>query len=133
MRKTDRKVELIRRLQEELDRRTQIENEAVDLISRGECEKAHTLLSMLDDNIVKEISDELDYLEEDVAPETGLQEKIRIDIHADHVVFETGGRDVLNTTRIMEGYMKAAGKGEKMFFKRDVEPMAERPKNKGVR
>ena len=75
MQKTDRKIELLGKLQEELDRRTQVEEEAVRLISNGECEKACELLSTLDDRIVKSIRQELDQLDADAAK--GNKEKYK--------------------------------------------------------
>lgn len=67
--KADKKTELLKKLQKELDRRTQIEEEAVRLISNGECEKACELLNTLDDNVVKDIEQELDRLDTDVEGE----------------------------------------------------------------
>ena len=64
MQKTDRKIELLGKLQEELDRRTQVEEEAVRLISNGECEKACELLRQ-----------ELDQLDADAAK--GNKEKCK--------------------------------------------------------
>lgn len=69
MKKADRKAELLKKLQKELDRRTQVEKEAVKLISNGECEKACELLNTLDDNVVKDIEQELDRLNTDVEGE----------------------------------------------------------------
>ena len=63
MKKADKKSELLKKLQNELDIRTQAEEEAVRLISSGECEKACDLLKALDDSLVKEIERELDALE----------------------------------------------------------------------
>lgn len=76
MKKADKKAELLKRLQNELDIRTQVEKEAVSLISNGECEKACALLNALDDSIVKDIERELDRLDKD---EDGEKEEV-IDI-----------------------------------------------------
>lgn len=70
MKKIDRKAELLKKLQTEIDRRTQVENEAISLISGGEHEKAKELLESLDDQIVKEIQSELDKLDQEPEEET---------------------------------------------------------------
>ena len=51
----DKKVEAIKKLQEELEYRKRVEKEAEALICEGECEKASALLATLDDNVVKEL------------------------------------------------------------------------------
>ena len=61
-----KRIDLVKKLQKEMDRRTEIENVAVQLISEGKCEEATALLSSLDDNVVKEIVDELERAEETV-------------------------------------------------------------------
>ena len=65
MKKIDKKTELLKKLQAELDRRRQVENEAIRLISSGECEKACELLDSLDDQIVKDIDAKLDNLDQE--------------------------------------------------------------------
>lgn len=61
-----KRIDLVRKLQKEMDRRTEIENIAIQLISEGKCEEATVLLDSLDDNIVKGIVDELEQAEETV-------------------------------------------------------------------
>lgn len=63
MKKADKKAELLKRLREELDRRTQIENEAIHLIGENRIEKAQEILDSIDDSILKEIEQELDRLD----------------------------------------------------------------------
>ena len=65
MKKTDKKAALLKTLQAELNRRRQVENEAIRLISSGECEKACELLDSLDDQIVKDIDAKLDNLDQE--------------------------------------------------------------------
>ena len=48
MDKMDEKIEEIKKLQAELERRKKIEHEAEDLISQGRCEEAIELLNTLD-------------------------------------------------------------------------------------
>lgn len=74
MKKIDKKTELLKKLQTELDRRMQIENEAIRLISNGECEKATELLESLDDQIVKDIETELDQEPEEETDEAETEE-----------------------------------------------------------
>lgn len=54
MKKIDRKIEEIRRMQEELDHRTQVEEEAVRLISECRFEEAIALLDTLDDALLQQ-------------------------------------------------------------------------------
>lgn len=59
----DKRAELIKKMQEEMDRRTKIENEAIQLMCEGKFEQATDLLSSIDDSIIREISEELDKLD----------------------------------------------------------------------
>lgn len=54
MKKIDRKIEEIRKMQEELDHRTQVEEEAVRLISECRFEEAIALLDTLDDALLQQ-------------------------------------------------------------------------------
>lgn len=60
MRRVDKRMELVKKLQLELDRRTEIEKEAELLICIGKYKEATELLQALDDNIIKSIAQELD-------------------------------------------------------------------------
>ncbi len=62
MKKIDKKAELIKRLQAERDRRTQLENRAVTMIENNELEKAIELIHMIDDTVIRDIEKELDRL-----------------------------------------------------------------------
>lgn len=62
MKKIDQSTELIKRLQEESDRRTQLENEAIFMIENCEFEKAIALLQTIDDAVIRDIEKELDKL-----------------------------------------------------------------------
>jgi len=59
----DRKAELIRQMQEEMDRRTKIENEAIQLMREDKFEQATALLSSIDDSIIKGINEKIDKLD----------------------------------------------------------------------
>lgn len=82
MKKTDKKAALLKTLQAELNRRTQTENEAIRLISSGECEKAIELLESLDDQIVKDIEAEMDRLDQEPEEETDETEDAESDEQA---------------------------------------------------
>ena len=82
MKKIDKKTELLKKLQTELDRRTQVENEAIRLISGGECGKAAELLKSLDDQIVKDIETEMDKLDQKPEKETDEAEAREADEQA---------------------------------------------------
>lgn len=62
MKKIDKKAELIKRLQAERDRRTQLENRAVTMIGNNELEKAIELIHTIDDTVIRDIEKELDRL-----------------------------------------------------------------------
>lgn len=50
-----RKEELIKKLQQESDRRTAMEQEAIQLISEGKYEEANNILKSIDNRIIDEI------------------------------------------------------------------------------
>lgn len=50
-----KKEELIKRLQQELDRRTAMELKAIHLISEGKYEEANNVLKSIDNRIIDEI------------------------------------------------------------------------------
>lgn len=56
--KLDKKIEVTKKLQEELERRTELETKAIRLISDGKHEKAVELLKSIDDGIIKEIMEQ---------------------------------------------------------------------------
>ncbi|MCI8409296.1 MAG: hypothetical protein HFJ09_08525 [Lachnospiraceae bacterium] len=64
MSNSEKKAILIKKMQEELDRRTAIEEAAAILIENGKYETAIKLLNGIDDSIVKEITEEIDKLKE---------------------------------------------------------------------
>ena len=74
MKKIDKKTELLKKLQVEQDRRTQVENEADRLICNEEYEKAAELLESLDDQIVRDIEAELDKLDQEPEEEVETEE-----------------------------------------------------------
>lgn len=94
MKNADRKVELLKKLQKELDHRTQIENEAVRLIENCEIEKAGDLLQSVDDSIVNQIKEELEKLDAESGKEETeeLQECVGMVSHdAINIKIETAG------------------------------------------
>lgn len=54
MSNTDGRVESVKALQAELDHRTEVENQAIQLISEGRFQEGDDLLNTLDDSIVKD-------------------------------------------------------------------------------
>jgi len=50
-----RKEELIKELQQESDRRTAMEQEAIQLISEGKYEEANNILQSIDNSIIDEV------------------------------------------------------------------------------
>lgn len=62
MTKSEKKAMLINKMQEELDRRTEQEEEAIYLMEQGEFERANQLLKSIDDSVAKGIMEELDQL-----------------------------------------------------------------------
>lgn len=75
MSRWDKRMDLTKKLQEELDRRTKVEEEAIQLISECKFEEANILLRSIDDSIVRQIAKELDDLDtekEENAPTTTI-------------------------------------------------------------
>lgn len=60
--RAEEKAMLVKKLQEELDRRTELEEEAIYLMEQGEFERANQLLKSIDDSVAKGIMEELDQL-----------------------------------------------------------------------
>ena len=60
--RAEERAMLVKKLQEELDRRTDLEEEAIYLMEQGEFERANQLLKSIDDSIAKGIMEELDQL-----------------------------------------------------------------------
>lgn len=80
MRKADKKAELLKKLQEELDKRTQAEEEAARLICECEFEQADVILKSLDDGIAKGIMKELELLDQEME-----QDKDPVEEACEHV------------------------------------------------
>lgn len=104
MNKIDRKTELLKKLQEELERRTLAEEEAVRLISSGEHEKACMLLETIDNEKVREIERELDALEQEEKPE------IKPDCIAEGFVIEISHRSESGLVQICKIYTEKTGR-----------------------
>lgn len=58
MDKIDRELNAVKRLQEEMERRTQVEHEAERLICEGRFAAARELLATLDDSVVKALAED---------------------------------------------------------------------------
>lgn len=100
MNKMDKKTELLKKLQEELEQRTLIEEEAIRLISSGEHEKACTLLRTIDNKTIKEIEKELDVLEQEEKP----------DCIAEGFVIEISHRSESELVQICKIYTEKTGR-----------------------
>ncbi len=64
MTKSEKRVHLIKQMQDELDRRTKIEKDSEQLMCEGKYKEAKELLDALDDSIIRGIGEELDKLGE---------------------------------------------------------------------
>ena len=62
MDRIDKRIALLKKFQDEMDHRIEIEDEAYNLICQGKYEEANELLKTLDDSIIKEIGGQLDAL-----------------------------------------------------------------------
>lgn len=117
MKKTDKKAELIKKIQREIDRRTQMENEAIQLIENCEFEKARRLLETINDDIVKEIERELDDLDREEGSghmkAEGRQQAIEKDMIAGDFLLEENHRDVADLEKICRSYAEAASDRKK--------------------
>lgn len=74
MTKLDKKVELIKRQQAEIDRRNEVEEQATKLICEGRYTEATELLETLDDNVLKELQAEFEAIEE--TKEENIEQKL---------------------------------------------------------
>lgn len=63
MNKWEKRMELVKKLQEEIDRRTRVEKAVVVYITAGRFEEANVLLESIDDDIVRKIEKELNELD----------------------------------------------------------------------
>lgn len=61
--KIDKKAELIKRMQDELMHRADVEEKAVQLISEGRHEEAVELLNSLDDSVIAGMQEEFEAIE----------------------------------------------------------------------
>ena len=61
--KIDMKTELIKRMQDELTHRAEVEEKAVQLISEGRHGEAVALLNSLDDSVIAEMQEEFEAIE----------------------------------------------------------------------
>lgn len=106
MNKIDRKTELLKKLQDEQDRRTRIEEEVVRLISNRENEKACALMETIDNETIREIERELDALKQEEMPD------IKPDCIAEGFAIEISHRSESGLVQICKIYtekLSAAG------------------------
>ncbi len=59
----DRKIELIKRMQAEMDHRAEVEEKAVELIAEGRHGEAVALLNSLDDSVIARMQEEFEEIE----------------------------------------------------------------------
>ncbi len=106
----DKKIELIRREQEELKHRAEVEEKAVQLITEGKHEEAVALLNSLDDGILAEIQMEMEMINEEPTARQKAQERRR----KAAIILETLANDAINMNwNYEEDYLKAIMKGLK--------------------
>ncbi len=118
MNKIDKRLELLKKLQVEMDRRTQVEEEVYRLISNCEFVKANDLLKTLDDEIIRQIERELDALDgedteesaEGICADTCEDEQLAAgvaDVLIDELVIEPGREDGTESTEALQSYTDA--------------------------
>lgn len=61
--KIDRKIDLIKRMQTEMDHRAEVEEKAVQLITEGRHGEAVALLNSLDDSVIAGMQEEFEAIE----------------------------------------------------------------------
>ena len=61
--KIDRKIDLIKRMQTEMDHRAEVEEKAVQLITEGRHGEAVALLNSLDDSLIAGMQEEFEAIE----------------------------------------------------------------------
>jgi len=94
MDRIDKRIDLMQKLQEEMDHRTRVEEEAIRLIGECEFEKANALLKSLDDELLRQIQEELNALEGEVSEDTcqGEKKEENADILVEGMVIERDQR-----------------------------------------
>ena len=118
MNKIDKRLELLKKLQVEMDRRTQVEEEVYRLISNCEFVKANDLLKTLDDEIIRQIERELDALDgedteestEGICADTWEDKQLAagvVDVLVDGLVIEPGREDGAKSTEALQSYTDA--------------------------
>lgn len=98
MKTIDKRIELLKKYQEEMDHRTKIENEAIMLMEKGQFEEATELLKTLDDNIIKGLQRKLDELS---APELEAKEQAAVEN-----IIEVEESNEENINRRLQKYQK---------------------------
>ena len=110
MERIDRKAELIRRMQEEMDHRAMVEEKAVQLITGGRHEEAVAQLNSLDDGILAEIQMEIDALDQEPTAREKAEERMR----TAKIILTVLAEDAINMNwNYEEDYLKAITKGLK--------------------
>ncbi len=120
MNKMDKKTELLKKIQAELERRTLAEEEAVRLISSGEHEKACALLEMIDNETIREIERELDALEQEEMPD------MKPDCIAEGFVIEISHRSESGLIQICKIYTEKTGRLSAADCRKNVQSGTER-------
>lgn len=110
MERIDRKAELIRRMQEEMDHRAMVEEKAVQLITEGRHEEAVAQLNSLDDGILGEIQMEIDALDQEPTAREKAEERRR----KAQIILTVLAEDTINMNwNYEEDFLKAITKGLK--------------------
>ncbi len=124
MNRIDKRLELLKKLQAEMDHRTQIEEEAYRLISNCEFAKANDLLKTLDDEIIRQIERELDELDgeeaealtESTCAGTCEDEQLAagaVDVLINGLVIEPGREDSAESAEALQNYADAVKQRKK--------------------
>lgn len=110
MERIDRKIELIRRMQEEMDHREEVEKQAISLICEGRSMEAMEKLDSLDDGILEEIQMEIDALDQEPTAREEAEERKR----KAQIILTVLAEDAINMNwNYEEDYLKAIMKGLK--------------------
>lgn len=105
MNRVDKRSDLMSKLQQELERRTKVEEEAIRLIGECEFEKAMVLLNDLDNEVIRQIQEELDALKVEMPEEESDQGKQKeADLLIEDMLIEKGQKNDSNGRDRLQKY-----------------------------
>lgn len=114
--KIDRKIDLIKRMQTEMDHRAEVEEKAVQLITEGRHGEAVALLNSLDDSLIAGMQEEFEAIETLEAEESSPRQRAERRRQQAKIILNVLAEDAINMNwNLEEDYMKAITKALKQI------------------